>query len=63
MFYLIGVIIFAVKIDDDAKWPDYKLGYSFVLSLLALILEIVAGILMILEGLGFDGNIATNPSA
>lgn len=68
VFYLIGVIIFGAKIDDDDKWPennntDYKLGYSFVLSLIALLLEIVAGILMIVEGKGGGGGGSTKPSA
>lgn len=63
---MIGVIIFGVKVDD--YWIDsnaanikYKLGYSFALSVVALVLEIVAGVLMIVEGKGGGGG--TKPSA
>ncbi|CAC5421102.1 unnamed protein product [Mytilus coruscus] len=65
VFYLIGVIVFGAKVD---KWPenattDYKMGYSFALSIIALVLEIIAGVLMIVEGKGGGGGGGTKPSA
>ncbi|XP_063429179.1 claudin-18-like [Mytilus trossulus] len=65
VFYLIGVIVFAAEVND---WPennttDYKFGYSFALSIIALVLEIIGGILMIVEGKGGGGGGGTKPSA
>lgn len=56
--YLIGCIIFAAKWDkywNDTNVLDYKLGYSFALSIVALLLEIVGAVLMIVEGKGGGG--------
>lgn len=63
VFYLIGVIIFGAKVN---KWvenstTDYKFGYSFALSIIAFLLEVVAGVLMIVEGKGGGGG--TKPLA
>lgn len=62
---MIGVIVFAAEVND---WPenaatDYKFGYSFALSIIALVLEIIGGILMIVEGKGGGGGGGTKPSA
>ncbi|XP_063429309.1 voltage-dependent calcium channel gamma-8 subunit-like [Mytilus trossulus] len=67
VFYLIGIIIFGAKVTD--KWPesatkDYKFGYSFALSIIAFLLEIVVGVLMLLEGKGgVGGGGGTKPLA
>ncbi|CAC5425566.1 CACNG5 [Mytilus coruscus] len=67
VFYLIGIIIFGAKVND--KWvedaaTDYKFGYLFTLSIIAFLLEIVAGVLMIMEGKGGGGGEGgTKPSA
>ncbi|XP_071161005.1 uncharacterized protein [Mytilus edulis] len=65
VFYLIGIIIFGAKVND--KWvedavTDYKFGYSFALSIIALLLEIVAGVMMLVEGKGGGGG-GTKPLA
>lgn len=57
VLYLIGVIVFAAEFKDDyidpgdiiPGWGDYELGYSFALSVVALVLEIVAGVFIILD--------------
>jgi len=53
VLYLIGVIVFAVKFDEDyvdrIANSTYELGYAFGLSVVALILEIVAGVLVIVD--------------
>ncbi|XP_045185708.1 uncharacterized protein LOC123543700 [Mercenaria mercenaria] len=57
VLYLIGVIVFAAEFKDDfidpgdsnPAWGDYELSYCFGLSVIALILEIVAGVLAILD--------------
>ena len=50
--------MFAAKWDEyykDTLILDYKLGYSFALSIIALVLEIIGGVLMIVEGKGGGG--------
>lgn len=45
--------MFAVKWDKyykDTIILDFRLGYSFALSIVALVLEIIGGILIIVEG-------------
>lgn len=59
MLYLIGVIVFGAEFKDDYQDPydkntnpsfgEYKLSYCFGLSIVALLLEIVAGVLMFLD--------------
>ncbi|XP_076098315.1 voltage-dependent calcium channel gamma-5 subunit-like [Mytilus galloprovincialis] len=67
VFYLIGIIIFGAKVND--KWvenavTDYKFGYSFALSIIAFLLEIVAGVMMLVEGKGgVGGGRGTKPLA
>ena len=49
--------MFAAKWDEyykDTVILDYKLGYSFALSIVALVLEMI-GVLMIVEGKGGGG--------
>lgn len=41
--------------DDLIRNFDYKLGYSFSLSIIALVLEIIGGVLMAVEGKGGGG--------
>ncbi|KAJ8309593.1 hypothetical protein KUTeg_014467 [Tegillarca granosa] len=55
VLYLIGCIVFAAEWDKnykDTNTLDYFLSYAFGLSIVALILEIVAGVFLILEGKG-----------
>jgi hypothetical protein len=50
--------VFATKFNEyykDTVVLDYKLGYSFNLSTVALVLEIIGGVLMIVEGKGGGG--------
>ena len=52
VLYLIGCIVFAVNFKEhyiDAVLLDCELSYSFVFSIIALVLEIVAGVLMIID--------------
>jgi hypothetical protein len=57
VLYLIGVIVYGAKFDKDyidpgsnnPTWGDFELGYCFGLSIVALILEIVAGVLIFLD--------------
>lgn len=57
VLYLIGVIVFGAKFKEDFIDPansplglrDHKLSYCFGLSIVALILEIVAGVLAFLD--------------
>lgn len=56
VLYLIGVIVFGAKFDEDFIDPaksnpsfDFELSYCFGLSIVALILEIVAGVLAFLD--------------
>ncbi|XP_033735208.1 uncharacterized protein LOC117323836 [Pecten maximus] len=53
---LIGCIVFGAKFDDRYidQFPTnkHKLSYSFGLALVASILEIVAGVFMLVDGLG-----------
>ena len=58
ILYLIGCMVFATKFNEyyiDIAVLDYKLGYSFALSIVALVLEIIGGVLMIVEGKGVGG--------
>ncbi|XP_045185698.2 uncharacterized protein LOC123543691 [Mercenaria mercenaria] len=57
VLYLIGVIVFAAKLKEDRG--DFELSYCFGLSVVALILEIAAGVLAILDSK--EGG--TSPSA
>ncbi|KAL3872780.1 hypothetical protein ACJMK2_035981 [Sinanodonta woodiana] len=67
VLYLIGVIVFGVKFDEyfisrnSVTLVNYSLSYCFGLSIVALVFEIVAGVLMILDGKGGGGG--TKPSA
>ena len=50
--YLIGCIVFAVKFKEnyiDPVTKDCELSYCFIISTIALVLEIIAGVLMILD--------------
>ena len=55
-FYLIGVIVYGTKFnedfvkpaDSDPTWGEYKLSYCYALSVVALVFEIVAGILVVI---------------
>lgn len=50
--------MFATKFNEyykDNVVQDYKLGYSFALSIVALVLEIIGGVLMIVERNGMGG--------
>ena len=50
--------MFATKFNEyykDTVVLDYKLGYSFALSIVALVLEIIGGVLMIVEVKGGGG--------
>ena len=52
VLYLIGCIVFAVNFKEhyiDAVLLDCELSYSFVFSIIALVLEIVSGVLMIID--------------
>lgn len=57
VLYLIGIIVFGAKFDEDfieprdsnPNWAKRKLSYCFGLSIVALVFEIVAGVLMIVE--------------
>lgn len=52
VLYLIGVIVFGASFKDDfidLPITDYELSYCFGLSVVALILEIVAGVLVFLD--------------
>ncbi|XP_045187973.1 uncharacterized protein LOC123545730 [Mercenaria mercenaria] len=57
LLYLIGIIVYGAKFgedfvnpaDSDPNWGEYKLGYSFALSVVALVFELVAGLLLILD--------------
>lgn len=57
VLYLIGIIVFGAKFKEDfidpadrnPSWGDYKLSYSFALSVVALALELVAGVFIILD--------------
>ncbi|XP_059156715.1 uncharacterized protein LOC131941459 [Physella acuta] len=53
LFWLIAVIIFGAKyeLDDEVSGPDSldRLGFSFGLAVAALGLELIVGILMVLE--------------
>jgi hypothetical protein len=51
-------MVFAIKFNEyykDTVVLDYKLGYSFNLSTVALVLEIIGGVLMIVEVKGGGG--------
>ena len=65
ILYLIGCIVFAAKFDKywiNTATEDWTLGYSFALSIVALVLEIIGAVLMIVEGKGGGGG-STKPSA
>lgn len=50
--YLIGCIVFGTQWDKyykDTLVTDYALEYGFALSIVALILEITAGVFLIIE--------------
>ena len=51
--YLIGCIVFAVKFKENYIDPpaskDCELSYCFIISIIALVLEILAGVLMIID--------------
>ncbi|OWF52974.1 uncharacterized protein LOC110447021 [Mizuhopecten yessoensis] len=52
---LIGCIVFGAEFDDlfiDKNLVKHKLSYSFGLAIVASLLEIVSGVLLLLEGLG-----------
>lgn len=52
VLYLIGVIVFGVKFDEDyidVTNSTYELGYAFALSVVAMVLEIVAGALVLVD--------------
>ncbi|KAK3608542.1 hypothetical protein CHS0354_042519 [Potamilus streckersoni] len=67
VLYLIGVIVFGAEFDkyfisrNYLTLMNYSLSYCFGLSIVALVFEIVAGVLMILDGKGGGGG--TKPSA
>ncbi|KAK7504583.1 hypothetical protein BaRGS_00004069 [Batillaria attramentaria] len=52
--WLIAVIIFAAEFSVSGTSVD-KLGFSFALAIIALILAVVAGILLIVDGKGGGG--------
>ena len=52
VMYLIGCIVFAVKFKENYIDPvtrDCELSYCFIISTIALVLEILAGVLMIID--------------
>lgn len=53
VLFLIGIIVFGAKFDKYYKHlnkVDHELAYSYGLAIVAVILEIVAGVLLILDG-------------
>lgn len=52
VLYFIGVVVFAAKFKEDYIDPvgsTWELGYAFALSVIAFVLEIVAGVLILVE--------------
>lgn len=52
MIQLVGCIVFGVEFDDvyyDRGTVEFWLSYAFGLAIVAALLEIVAGVLLILE--------------
>lgn len=54
--WIIAVIIFGAKWDENTRGiPSEKLGFSFGLAIVTLILAVIAGILLIVDGKGGGG--------
>lgn len=54
--WIIAVIIFGAKWDDNNSGnPFAELGFSFALAIVTLILAVIAGILLIVDGKGGGG--------